>query len=319
MNFFKKIKEGFSKTRTSMVEKIKEVFSGGQIDEDKLEELEEILITADLGVDLSMELVERIRQRAKKEKIDDTQVLPILSEELEAVMEEVTTAKENEETSSVTHTKPFVSFIVGVNGSGKTTTIGKLSNYFAQNGEKVLIIAADTFRSAAVEQVSIWAERANVGIVKGATGADPGAVLYDGLQSALAKKVDRVLVDTAGRLHTKVNLMKELEKLDRVAKKLIPDAPHEVLLVIDGTTGQNGLSQARSFSETSGVSGLVVTKLDGTAKGGVIVPISRELNLPVHWIGLGEGMNDLLPYDPKLVIKAIISPNGDSEQVEETE
>ncbi len=318
MNLFKKIKDGFTKTRTSMADKIKSVFTGGKIDEDKLEELEEILITADLGVDLSMELVERVRERAEKEGITDEHVMQVLSEELQAMMDEVTAAPEAVgEEEAVPQPKPFVSFIVGVNGSGKTTTIGKLANWYARRGETVLVVAADTFRSAAVEQITIWAERAGVSIVKGATGADPGAVVYDGLQSAIAKNADRVLVDTAGRLHTKVNLMKELEKLDRVAKKQIPDAPHEVLLVVDGTTGQNGLSQARSFSQTSGVNGLVVTKLDGTAKGGVIVPISRELQLPVKWIGLGEGIDDLLPFDPTMVVKAIISTNGDVGDTEE--
>jgi len=198
-----------------------------------------------------------------------------------------------------------------------TATLGKLANRFAHEGESVLIVAADTFRTAAVEQVAVWADRAQVEIVRGATGADPASVVYDGISAALARKVDRVLVDTAGRLHTKTNLMNELGKLDRVAKKLIPEAPHEVLLVVDGTTGQNGLSQARSFAEVSGVTALVVTKLDGTAKGGVLVPIGRELGIPVRWIGVGEGIDDLVPFKPELVVEAVFGDEASLALAEE--
>ncbi|MDP8206349.1 MAG: signal recognition particle-docking protein FtsY [Candidatus Electryonea clarkiae] len=304
MNLFRKISDGFVKTREALAGKIRSAVHGKKIDDEVLEELEEILITADLGVDISLLLIERIREQSKDEKLEGDDVLNFISEELKKMITDVP-EKSSEETPS---DQPRVIFVVGVNGSGKTTTIGKLANYYAEKGKKVLIIAADTFRSAAVEQVVIWAERAGVDIVRGATGADPGSVVYDGLQAAVARNIDIVLVDTAGRLHTKVNLMKELEKLDRVAKKIIPSAPHEVLLVIDGTTGQNGLSQARHFTETSGVNSLAVTKLDGTAKGGVIVPIGKELGIPVRWIGLGEGLHDLVPFDPEMVVKAIIQP-----------
>lgn len=323
MNLFKKIKDGLGKTRNALVSSIRTVVGTGKLDEDKLEELEEILITADLGVDVSLELVERLRQRAKRENLAGEAVLDTLAEELESMVTETSVKGEEDDEASVEtgQPKPFITFVIGVNGSGKTTTIGKLASREAKEGHKILLIAADTFRSAAVEQLTIWSDRANVDIVKGSTGADPGAVVYDGLQAAVSRGVDRVFVDTAGRLHTKVNLMKELEKLDRVAKKVIPDAPHEVLLVIDGTTGQNGLSQAKKFSEVSPVTGLVVTKLDGTAKGGVIVPIGRELGIPVRWIGLGEGINDLVPFDPSLVVKAVIGSkreewqtNGDCEE-----
>ncbi len=308
MDFFSKIKRGLGKTRDSIIGQIKNVIGNNSLDDDKLEELEEILITADLGVDLSLEIIERLRERSKNETVNYDNVLDVLFQELESTVEEVV----EEEPQPVTQ-KPHVTFVIGVNGSGKTTTIGKLAHRYSEDGEKVLIIAADTFRSAAVEQLAVWAERAGVDIVRGATGADPGSVVYDGLQAAQSRKVDRVFVDTAGRLHTKVNLMKELEKLDRVAKKIIPDAPHDVLLVIDGTTGQNGLSQARSFSDVSSVNGLAVTKLDGTAKGGVIIAIGRELKIPVRWIGLGEGMDDLVPFDPKMVVRAIVQPVPETE------
>lgn len=306
MNLFKKIKTGLSKTRNSLVENIRRAVGGSRLDEDILEELEEILITADLGVDTSLTLIEKMRERAKSEIIEGNRVLEVMAEELHKMVAEVSDAKNEPESSG----KPRVTFVVGVNGSGKTTTIGKLSQHYARDGEKVLIVAADTFRSAAMEQLAIWAERSGVDIVLGKTGSDPGAIVYDGLQAAIKRDMDRVFVDTAGRLHTNKNLMRELEKLDRVAKKIIPDAPHEVLLVIDGTTGQNGLSQAKKFAEVCGVTGLAVTKLDGTAKGGVIVPIGRELNIPVRYIGLGEGIDDLVPFNPDFVVDAIISTNS---------
>ncbi len=308
MNWFSKIKEGLSKTRTQMVESIKEAVSEVEINDDILEELEEILITADLGVNTAMELTERIRRRAKIETITGEDILPALREELNRMIGE----GQREEVRQGQRPKPYVTFVVGVNGTGKTTTIGKLAKKYANAGQSVLIVAADTFRQAAVEQVAIWAERAGVDIVRGSTGADPGAVIYDGLQAALNRGVDRVLVDTAGRLHTKANLMAELGKIERVAKKLVPDAPHEVLLVVDGTTGQNGLSQAKTFSQTIPVSALVVTKLDGTAKGGVLVPIGRELGIPVRWIGVGEGIDDLAPFNGELIVEAVF---GDEESL----
>lgn len=305
MNLFKKFASGLSKTRTAMVEGIRTAVGGRKLDEEVLEELEEVLITSDLGVDTTMELLDRLRDRAKSELLEGDAVLDALREELTAMIAESETEGADEEAGQPTDIGPFVSFVVGVNGAGKTTTVGKLAAKYAREGEKVLIVAADTFRNAAVEQLTIWAERANVEIVRGATGADPAAVVYDGLAAAKARGMNRVIVDTAGRLHTKQNLMNELEKLDRVAKKQIETAPHEVLLVVDGGTGQNGLSQARLFTGSSGVTGLVVTKLDGTAKGGVLVPIGRELKIPVRWVGLGEGVDDLIPFEPDLIVDAV--------------
>jgi len=307
MNLFKKVKDGFSKTRNDVVGNIREAVGAEKLNDEVFEQIEEILITADLGVDISLELVERLRERNRIESLNSESVLKVLREELKGMIGENPQKKEEESSH-----KPFITFIIGVNGTGKTTSVGKLANAYASKGESVLIVAADTFRTAAVEQVAIWADRAKVDIVRGATGADPGAVVYDGIQAALNRGVDRVLVDTAGRLHTKTNLMAELGKLDRVAKKLIEDAPHEVLLVVDGTTGQNGLSQARSFSDVIPVTSLVVTKLDGTAKGGVLVPIRKNLDIPVKWIGVGEGINDLIPFYADLVIEAVF---GDEESM----
>ncbi|MBD3167555.1 signal recognition particle-docking protein FtsY [bacterium] len=300
MNLFKKIIGGFGKTRGEVRENLKQVLADGVLDDDKIDEMEEVLISADLGVQTTMELTDRLRDMTQHRDLLGDEVITTMARELEKMLSDLDAGGDPEITE-----RPWVTFVVGVNGSGKTTTIGKLANMFARRGEKVLIVAADTFRQAAVEQIAIWADRAGVEIVRGKTGSDPGAVVYDGLSSAVSRKVDRVLVDTAGRLHTKVNLMKELEKLDRVAKKIIPNAPHEVLLVIDGTTGQNGLSQAKAFVQASGVNALAVTKLDGTAKGGVIVPIGRELHLPVRWIGLGEGLDDLVPFHPQMVVRAV--------------
>jgi len=304
MNFFRKIAEGLSKTRDAVVGGIRDAVGASvKLDDATLERLEEILISADLGVQTSLELIDSLRRRLRLETVTAEDVIRLLREELAAMIG--ASVVESETSPEVAAQRPHVTFVVGVNGTGKTTTLGKLANHYARQGESVLIVAADTFRTAAVEQVAVWADRADVDVVRGATGADPASVVYDGLSAALSRKVDRVFVDTAGRLHTKTNLMNELGKLDRVAKKLIPDAPHDVLLVVDGTTGQNGLAQARSFAEVSGVTALVVTKLDGTAKGGVLVPIGRELSLPVRWIGLGEGIDDLVPFDPSLVVEAV--------------
>ena len=307
MNLFKKIRRGLGKTREALVGNLQAAIGGRGIDDQALERIEEILITSDLGVEVTFELINVLRERARHEEIAGDRVLEVIEEQLSALAGEA--AAPDTQPPSV---PPLVSFVIGVNGSGKTTTIGKLARRYADSGERVLIVAADTFRGAAVEQVAIWAERAGVDIVRGSPGADPASVVYDGLQAAVSRGADRVYVDTAGRLHTKVNLMNELEKMTRVARKLVEDAPHEVLLVIDGTTGQNGLSQARAFAETSGVTGIVVTKLDGTAKGGIIVPIARDLGIPVRWIGVGEGGEDLLPFDPAMFVSAVFgSGDGD--------
>lgn len=316
MNFFKKIKEGLTKTRTAVVENIRGVVGTAKIDDDMLDRIEEILITADLGVDTSMELVEKIRQRTKRQALHGDQILPALREELDTIIRDAA-VRENDDETDEERPHPFVTFVVGVNGTGKTTSIGKLAKHFINQGESVLIVAADTFRTAAVEQVAIWAERTGADIVRGATGADPASVVFDGLSAAVSRGVDRVLVDTAGRLHNKTNLMNELGKLDRVAKKVMPDAPHEVLLVLDGTTGQNGLSQARHFMEVSGVTALVVTKLDGTAKGGVLVPIGRELDIPVRWVGVGEGIDDLVPFSSNFVVEAVFGDDASIKIFEE--
>jgi fused signal recognition particle receptor len=307
MNLLKKIASGLTKTREAVVDGIRTAVGGRKLDEDVLEELEEVLITSDLGVDTTLELLDRLRDRAKSEELRGEGVLTALREELHAMISEVgrTEKYPEKESSPAPQTEPVVTFVVGVNGTGKTTTTGKLAAHYSREGKKVLLVAADTFRNAAVEQLAVWAERAGVDIVRGATGADPGSVVYDGLAAAKSRSVQRVIVDTAGRLHTKQNLMNELGKLDRVAKKQIDTAPHEVLLVVDGGTGQNGLSQARTFTEISGVTGLVVTKLDGTAKGGVLVPIGRELDIPVRWIGLGEGLDDLVPFDADMIVDAV--------------
>ncbi len=306
MNFFKKIKEGLSKTRQSLVGSIREVVGEAKLDEEALEDLEEVLISADLGVETSGQLADRMRKRALREAMTGDDVLKALREELAELIDETKLGGDAYKPRDASEVDgPYVTFVVGVNGTGKTTSIGKLAARYAEAGRKTLIIAADTFRSAAVEQVAIWAERANVELVRGATGADPASVVYDGLEAAKARGIERVLVDTAGRLHTKTNLMAELEKIDRVAKKVIPDAPHDVLLVLDGTTGQNGLAQAKKFRESIGVSALIVTKLDGTAKGGMLVPIVRELNIPVRWIGVGEQIDDLVPFKAELIVDAV--------------
>ena len=289
-----------------------------KLDDEVLENLEEVLISADLGIATSSDLCERMRTRSTREALSGDGVLKALREELAVLIDETKLSHEAWKPKDASEVDgPYVTFIVGVNGTGKTTTIGKLALRYAQAGHKTLIIAADTFRSAAVEQVAIWAERANVDIVRGEMGADPASVVYDGLQAAKSRGIERVLVDTAGRLHTKVNLMAELEKIDRVAKKVIPDAPHDVMLVLDGTTGQNGLAQAEKFRESIGISALIVTKLDGTAKGGMLVPIVRELNIPVRWIGVGEGINDLVAFKPELIVDAVFGSDRSEEHTSE--
>ncbi|MDK2888338.1 MAG: fused signal recognition particle receptor [Thermoanaerobacter sp.] len=294
MGFFNRLKESLSKTRQGLVEKIENLITGRQvIDESLYEELEEALIGADVGVETSLELMETLRRRVKEQKLRDPARLKPLLQEL------ITDELGTEETCLNRGGPPTVILVVGVNGVGKTTTIGKLAHYYKSRGERVLLGAADTFRAAAIDQLEIWGRRVGVDVIKHREGSDPAAVAYDALQAARARKMDMLIIDTAGRLHTKSNLMEELKKIRRVLGRELPGAPHEVLLVLDATTGQNAISQARLFSEATGVTGIVLTKLDGTAKGGVIIGIRRILNIPVKFIGIGEGVEDLQPFNPQ--------------------
>ena len=287
-----KWERGLGKTRKGLWGRITQIFKGkDQLDEDLLEELEQILIEGDVGVDTSLRIVEDLRENAKQEgNWTEDHVRDLLKQEIVRSIQDPKFSLSLEE-------KPYVILVVGVNGTGKTTTIGKLAHRFKQEGKKVLLAGADTFRAAAAEQLTIWAQRVGADIIKQPTGADPASVAYDALDAALSRGVDVLLVDTAGRLHTKVNLMEELKKILRVLKKCMPSAPHEVLLVLDATTGQNGLSQAKLFSDAVRVNGIVLTKLDGTARGGIVIAINKTLGLSVKWVGLGEGIDDLVPFD----------------------
>jgi fused signal recognition particle receptor len=298
-----KLKAGVQKTRDGLVSRIEDVVSGRkQIDADLLEELEYTLISADIGVTTTNEILDRIRERVDRKLVGDSgELRGLIREYLLEVLQS------NDRPLAYLDEPPAVIMVVGVNGAGKTTTIGKLASHLKAQGHTVLLCAADTFRAAAVEQLEVWGERTETRVIRQQTGADPSAVVFDALQAAKSSRMDYVIVDTAGRLQTKTNLMAELEKMKRTATRVIPDAPHEVLLVLDATTGQNGLEQARKFTETSGVTGIVLTKLDGTAKGGVIVAIARELALPIRFIGVGEKVEDLLPFDPEAFIDSLFA------------
>jgi fused signal recognition particle receptor len=296
-----RLKAGIQKTRTGLMEKLEDAVAGRkEIDADVLEELEYALITADIGAATTSEILERIRQRVDRRQVGDSAELKALIREH---LLEILQATERP-LPRVTE-PPAVIMVVGVNGSGKTTSIGKLTRRLQSEGRSVMLCAADTFRAAAIEQLEVWAQRTGAELIRQQAGSDPSAVVFDALHAARARKVDCVIVDTAGRLHTKTNLMAELEKMRRTAARVIPDAPHEVLLVLEATTGQNGLEQARKFTESSAVSGIILTKLDGTAKGGVVVAISRELNLPIRYVGVGEQLDDLLPFDPETFVASI--------------
>ncbi len=298
-----KLKSGVQKTRAGLVSRIEDVLSGKKtIDADLLEELEYTLISADIGVTTTTEILDRIRERVDRKLVNDADELRGLIREY--LLEVLQTC--DRPLASVEE-PPAVIMMVGVNGAGKTTTIGKLASHLKSDGHSVLLCAADTFRAAAVEQLEVWGERTATQVIRQNTGADPAAVMFDALQAAKSRKVDYLIIDTAGRLQTKTNLMAELEKMRRTAARVIPDAPHEVLLVLDATTGQNGLEQARKFTESSGVTGIVLTKLDGTAKGGVVVAIARELGLPIRFIGVGEKVDDLLPFDPEKFIESLFA------------
>lgn len=298
-SFFDRVKAGLEKTKNNFVKKVETIVIGyAEIDDDFLDDLEATMLTGDLGPKTTTYLMKEIRRGVTEGIINNTnEVMPFM----EARITEMLGAQEE----VLELHKPEVILVVGVNGVGKTTTIAKLAHYYAEQGKKVIIAAGDTFRAAASEQLSIWADRVGVSIVKHKEGADPAAVVFDACASALAKEADLVIVDTAGRLHTKVNLMEELKKIGRVADKQIPGAPHQTLLVLDGTTGQNAVSQAKLFGEAVPVTGIVVTKLDGTAKGGVVISIKEELGVPVRWIGVGEQMDDLRPFNAKEFANAL--------------
>ncbi|KLV33990.1 signal recognition particle-docking protein FtsY [Priestia megaterium] len=329
MSFFKKLKEkitmqtdsvtqkfkdGLSKTRNSFSERVNDLVSRyRQVDEEFFEELEEILISADVGVATVLDLIDDLKSEVKRRNIKDPQdVQAVISEKLIDIYEsgEEQIGELNMQQNDLT-----VILFVGVNGVGKTTTIGKIAHKFKQEGKKVVMAAGDTFRAGAIEQLEVWGERVGVDVIKQSAGSDPAAVMYDAVQSAKARKADVLLCDTAGRLQNKVNLMKELEKVKRVIEREIPGAPHEVLLVLDATTGQNALSQAKTFSEATNVTGIVLTKLDGTAKGGIVLAIRNELKLPVKFVGLGEKVDDLQPFDTEQYIYGLFA-NAVEEETE---
>ncbi|MBI4905675.1 MAG: signal recognition particle-docking protein FtsY [Acidobacteria bacterium] len=301
LSLLDRLKKGIEKTRTGFVSLMDDAIHGKkEIDAELLDELEYSLISADIGVRTANEILEVIRERVDRKLVNDSSELRgLIRQHLLEVLEGV------DRPTPVVEQPPAVVMVVGVNGAGKTTTIGKLANLYKSEKRSVLLCAADTFRAAAIDQLEVWGQRAGVEVVRQSQGSDPSAVMFDALQAAKARKVDYVIIDTAGRLHNKANLMAELEKMSRTAKRVIPDSPHEVLLVLDATTGQNGLEQARHFTNTSGVTGIVLTKLDGTAKGGVVVAIVRELGLPIRYIGVGEKLEDLLPFEPEKFVSSL--------------
>ena len=299
--FFRRLTHRLSKTRQGFVNRVDQLLLGKkEIDEELLEELEEILITSDIGVQATMALIERVRKKVERKDLSKPEELKqALQNEIHTILDVVPGP------DPIAHGNPHVIMVVGVNGTGKTTTIGKLAARYVKEGKRVLLIAADTFRAAAVEQLEIWAERVGADVVRHKGKADPSAVVYDGMQAAMSRGVDIVLIDTAGRLHTKVNLMEELKKIRRTVARQLPDAPHETLLVLDATTGQNAISQAQLFHEAIEITGIALVKLDGTAKGGIVVGISDTLALPLKYIGLGEQVDDLQEFDAHAFVKAL--------------
>ncbi len=302
MGFFDRLKEGLTKTRKSITEKIDQVLvSFGKVDDELFDELEEILVTSDLGIETTMKITADLKLKVREGKITDPmQVKGLLKEELREILEKGGNRLKLE-------TKPAVIIVIGVNGVGKTTSIGKIANLYKKQGKKVLLAAGDTFRAAAIDQLEIWAERVGTEIIMQKEGSDPAAVIYDAVQAAKSRKADLLICDTAGRLHTKKNLMEELKKLSRVLDRELPGADRETLLVLDATTGQNAISQAKTFSESADITGIVLTKLDGTAKGGIVVAIKSELDIPVKLIGVGEQIDDLQEFDPEEFVEALFS------------
>lgn len=305
MSFFEKLKNGLSKTRQNFTERIEELVGmSTELDEDFMEELEMLLIAGDVGVKTANKIIEAVKKAAKDRTIKNPEeVMPFLENYISNFL------KDDGQRMRISG-HPTIILVVGVNGVGKTTTIGKLSNYYRLMGYKVMMAAGDTFRAAASEQLKIWGERSGVEVIAHAEGADPAAVVFDGVKAAIARNADILFIDTAGRLHNKSNLMKELEKIHRVIQREIPEAPHETLLVLDATTGQNAITQAKVFTETANVTGVVLTKLDGTAKGGVVVAIKEELGLSVKWIGIGEELMDFRPFEPEKFVQALFSKDA---------
>lgn len=301
MGFFDRLKEGLTKTRKSFVERVDSIFTGRKIDEETLEELEEILIASDVGTKASAEIIKTIREKSEKGEVSDVDsVKELLKKEMVSILG-------NSQPIMVYGDKPFVILAIGVNGVGKTTTIGKLAHRFYSQGLSVMFAAGDTFRAAGIEQLEIWAKRANAQLVKHQSGSDPAAVAFDAIAAARHRDVDVVIVDTAGRLHTKSPLMEELKKVKRVIEKAMTGAPQEVLLVVDATTGQNALRQAEMFNNAIGVTGIALTKLDGTAKGGIVFAIRKDFGIPVRLIGIGEKIDDLQDFNPQEFVEALFS------------
>ena len=301
--------QGLEKTKQSFLDKIKRAVIGkSSVDDEVLDNLEEILITSDVGVETTLKIIKRIQERIAKDKVLNTdEIQRILKEEIISLLAENPLKEFSSEQTDIADAKPYVIMVVGVNGVGKTTSIGKLAYQFKKAGKKVVLGASDTFRAAAVDQLIIWAERVGVPIVQQGMNADPASVAFDTLQSAKSQGADVVIIDTAGRLHNKINLMNELSKIKSVMGKVVPGAPHEILLVIDGSTGQNAFEQAKQFSQATEINALAVTKLDGTAKGGVVIGISDQMNIPVKYIGVGEKMEDLQLFDRNLFVASLFS------------
>ena len=300
MGFFDKIKAGLTKTREALSTTLSNVFTASELDDDFYDELEESLILADLGVDTALKAVENLRKTAKEQHL---KAAADAKEALKQILVEMLSVGSTELDLTA---KPAVILVIGVNGVGKTTTIGKIATQLVGQGKSVLLVAGDTFRAAAADQLSVWAERSGAAIVRQNEGADPASVVYDGIQSAKAKKTDVIIVDTAGRLHNKQNLMNELGKIRRIIDRELPDASKEVLLVLDGTTGQNGLIQAKQFKEIAGVTSVALTKLDGTAKGGIVIAVADALQIPVKFIGVGEQADDLMPFEAQPFVEALL-------------
>lgn len=313
MGLFSKIKEGLKKTKDSMINKMQRVVNSfTKIDEELFEQLEETMIMSDIGVETSVEICSRLRKKIKEQGVTDPALIMDLIQEIVAEMME-------NDTSLDMSTTPSIIMVIGVNGAGKTTTIGKLCHQLKSEGKKVIVAAADTFRAAAIDQLQVWTERAGVDIVKHAEGSDPGAVVYDAISAAKARNCDVLVIDTAGRLHNKKNLMDELAKINRIMSTQAEDCSKEVLLVLDATTGQNAVNQARLFSETAEITGIVLTKLDGTAKGGIVISIMNELNIPVKLIGVGEKIDDLQPFDSKSFVTALFERTDSENEKAENE
>ncbi|MBF0572991.1 MAG: signal recognition particle-docking protein FtsY [Desulfamplus sp.] len=321
MDILGKLKKGLSKTKDILLTDVDELFSRERkIDAALLEELEEILVMSDIGIDITMEIMDRVRKKSGNLSSAD-ELKSLFKEEIKSMFPKAhskeslsqsqispfsnLTSDNDLKPKSIPFIKPFVIMVVGVNGTGKTTTLGKLALKYSSEGKKVLIAAADTFRAAAIEQLEIWADRAGVGIVKHKAGADPAAVAFDGVEASIARGIDILLIDTAGRLHTQKNLMEELKKIKRSISKRLIGAPHEVLMVLDATTGQNALSQAKLFNEAVEITSLALTKLDGTAKGGIVVAVANSMNIPLKYIGVGEGIDDLQDFDPEMFVNAL--------------